>query len=262
MKFGVSTACFHGEFDTEKSLEHLGKNGIKDVEIFLETFYEYTDKFGDTLAEIKEKYGMNVYSMHAYVMHYEPQLFKGTQRQLDDAERVYRSILRTGQKLGAKVYVMHGVADVKHTGRFIDYALAAERYIYLDKVAREYGMRLTLENVHWCFYNKPGFLTEINKRGANALCTLDIKQAIQSGYTYMDFLPEMAGHIANVHLTDRDEYNRICAPGKGKIDYRKLISDIKNAGYDGQTMLELYRGNFSDVNDLLRCVEFLNSCAE
>ena len=76
-------------------------------------------------------------------------------------------------------------------------------------------------------------------------CTLDIKQVMQAGLNYRDFIPAMEGRINNVHLTDYDENGNILRPGKG-------------IGYDGPMMIELYSGNYDKYSDVKDCVDYLN----
>ena len=102
------------------------------------------------------------------------------------------------------------------------------------------------------------FFENLEKFSPSVKCTLDIKQVMQSGLNYRDFLPAMEGRINNVHLTDYDENGNILRPGKGVVDYYDLFSRLKGIGYDGPMMIELYSGNYDKYSDVKDCVDYLN----
>jgi len=260
MVFGASTACFHGQYDTEVSLELLAKSGIKTCEIFLESYSEYTPEFGLKLAEIKSKYNLNINSIHAYVLHFESQLWRGTDRQMRDAEQLFRSILSIGKMLDARIYVMHGVANVKQNPFMPDISHTAQRYAELTKIADEYDLVLSIENVKWCMYSRPGLITQLNEKGMHPKCTLDIKQAKLSGHSYEEYLADMQSSIVNVHLSDYDQWGKLCLPGKGELDFTQVLSQIISTGFDGNMICEVYRHNFDGISDILHAIDYLYGC--
>ena len=255
MTFGVSTACFHGELNTEQSLALLGENGVKHAEIFLESYSEYTSQFGDELCAIKKANDMEVYSVHVYTHHFEPQLFVGAPRQMRDAEVIFRQVLETGQRLGARVYVMHGIAKVKTPVLKVPCDLIAQRYGYLQGIAAEYGIKLSIENVYWCMYDQPLFLERLRAEGVHPAVTLDVKQARLSGYGYEDYLSSMLPDLVNVHVSDYDTEGRTCMPGRGEMDYERMFRSLD--GYEGQVTLELYRKDFRDIHELKRALLYV-----
>ena len=63
--FGVSSACFY-PVETEKSLELTGEYGFRNVELFLNSHSELDDEFVEKLIGIKEKYNLNIVSVHPF----------------------------------------------------------------------------------------------------------------------------------------------------------------------------------------------------
>ena len=117
---------------------------------------------------------------------------------------------------------------------------------------------MSYETVHWAYFSYPEFFENLEKFSPSVKCTLDIKQVMQAGLNYRDFIPAMEGRINNVHLTDYDENGNILRPGKGVVDYYDLFSRLKGIGYDGPMMIELYSGNYDKYSDVKDCVDYLN----
>ena len=65
MTIGASSACFYPDV-TENSLERLGRLGIKTAELFLNSPSELKDEFVKTIIDIKNKYGINIVSLHPF----------------------------------------------------------------------------------------------------------------------------------------------------------------------------------------------------
>ena len=63
IEFGISSACFY-PLETEKALELMGKNGVKNAEIFFNAACETKKDFVKQLKGIAEYYGMNIVSVH------------------------------------------------------------------------------------------------------------------------------------------------------------------------------------------------------
>ena len=66
MEVGISSACFYPDFELEKSFKIMKKLGYDTGELFLNTYYEYSDDFVKKLIEEKEKNNFNVKSVHFF----------------------------------------------------------------------------------------------------------------------------------------------------------------------------------------------------
>ena len=62
MQVGISTASLFGRFVTEDALKFLSQNGVPCAEVFLESYCEYNNEFGNLLANVKGD--INVHSVH------------------------------------------------------------------------------------------------------------------------------------------------------------------------------------------------------
>jgi sugar phosphate isomerase/epimerase len=80
--------------------------------------------------------------------------------------------------------------------------------------------------------------------------TLDIKQAYKAFIEPEKYIDVMGKNIVNFHVNDRDEKHICMLPGKGTVDYNKIVSKLKSMEYDGMAIIEVYRENYTNYNEL------------
>ena len=115
--------------------------------------------------------------------------------------------------------------------------------------------------MYWCWYSDPKFAVKLleNTKGDNIYFTLDIKQAIKSGYLPEEFLYNMGDRVANVHVCDFDRDGKLYLPGMGEYHFQGLYEQLYKQGYRGPVMLEVYRSNYRHYLDMLKSMNFLNN---
>ena len=123
------------------------------------------------------------------------------------------------------------------------------------------GCKLAYENVHLTLFNFPEFYNNI-KKYTNVNTCLDIKQAMQSKYSVYDYIDAMGDNLVNVHLCDYDENGNLYVPGKGNFDFVKLFKYLKDKGYNGPLLMELYAGNYMKYDEIIQGYEYLKNCLE
>ena len=256
MQFGMSTACLFPDQFIEDAIDVIGGMGIGTIEVFFSCLTEYEPAF---VAELKRRalsQGVKVYSIHAFSLQFEPQLFTRHERARREAEDIYRRVLEAGAALDAGIYVFHGPVNLKRLPLCcLDYDDIAQRTDVLADMAAEFGIRFAWENVHYCWYERPDFARELLQRvrTGNLCFTLDVKQAAQAGFEPADFIADTAGRLVNIHLCD---YVRSDAgvvprlPFSGDMDYAAFKRALTEAGYDAGMMLEVYRHNYRDHGEL------------
>lgn len=254
MKIGISTATFFLKEVTEDTFSLIRECGGDICEVFLTTYSEYEPSFVDLLLSRQE--GLEVYSVHSLNTQFEPQLFNAAARTRADAEGIYRKVLEAGRRLGAMVYTFHGIPHLKKNA-VIDPVSSGKRLEELGRIAKEYGITLCLENVHWAMFSEPAFFEEAKKYCPSVGAVLDIKQARQSGYDWRDYLAAMGDRLKNVHLSDVDERGNITMVGKGRFPFGELISRLKDMGYDGPLLIEQYAKNYADYGEVAESVKYL-----
>ncbi len=258
MEIGVSTATFFGRAKTEDSLQLLKEVDARIIEIFLGSFYEYEEDFAHLLNKMKGD--LVVHSVHTLNTHFEPQLFKiENERAYYDALKIYEKVLNSAKILGAKNYTMHGNMRFKKGTEFVRYAEYGKYFNILIELADKYNVDLCLENVEWAFYGKVGFFENVKKYAPKLKSCFDVKQARISGYPIIDYVQEMGESIKTVHLSDVDVNGKMCLPGKGVTDYKKLFEMLKNVGFNGNMFIEVYKENYKNLEELKESIEFLRN---
>ena len=257
MRIGISTASFYSRSCTEDSVTAIGALGAKICEIFLDTYSEYEAEFGLLLRSRAEQAGLEVVSVHAMSQQFEPQLFSLHPRQREDAFRIYERVLQAARTLGAACYVMHGAATLNGAAKNLELARIAPIFSELDEMARAYGVTLALENVSWCLFCTPSFglrLRELTKDRMHF--TLDIKQAVRSGFSPEDYMDAVGDRIVNVHLCDYERLEngafRWRMPTQGQCDFSALRAALLAHGYRGPAFVEVYSDMYDDVDALYR----------
>lgn len=262
MQTGISTASLFKRYQTLEALKRLDDNGVKTAEVFLESYSEYNKKFGKKLA--KAKGGVEIHSVHTLATQFEPQLYSENQVAQKDSFDILDGVLECAKQIGAKYYTFHGTARIRRVPININFERHAKITNLIAERCLSYGVTLAYENVHWCYYNYVGFFNELKKRVPLLKGTLDVKQARQSGISHLEFLKEMKGDIATVHLSDVDENGKMCLPMAkgGTVDFNELFSALADVGFDGAMLIEAYYGDYKEEAELYDCYQKISELSK
>ncbi len=228
--------------------------GAEVAEVFFSTFYEYRPEFSRELA--RKLNGLKINSFHTMPVNYELNLFNSTRRVRGDGYYWLDQVCRSAQLLGCKNYTFHGFARIGN-GKD-DFGCLGERLREAADFVKGYGVQLCLENTSYYAYNRPGFFREMKERCPDLMGVFDIKQARRSGYPYAMYLHDMEGSIAYAHLSDVDGDGHCRLPGKGVYDFVEILKRLKGCGFDGNIIIEVYRGDYTDHEELKQSKEFLS----
>ncbi len=266
MKIGISTASYFRKLQTEDTIPEIAAHHVPLCEIFLNSFCEYETDFVKLLKERLDETNLSVYSVHPMSMQFEPQLFSVHPRQQSDAMNLYLRVLADAKLLGATHYVMHGPARLSGAARNISLSRIAPILRSLSDTARENGVTLLLENVSWCIFDSPAFGYELASLLGDSLSyTLDVKQALRSGFDPLDYVSAVGARLENVHLCDAfrsaDNSLSYCMPGYGRYDFAKLFSALAEIGYAGPAFLEVYSDMYGDLSELYDSVSRMQTLA-
>ena len=259
MKTGVSTASLFMRANNEDALPILDDLGVGCAEVFLTSFSEYDDGFARLLNE--RKGGLQITSVHDLNTQFEPQLFSRCERVKRDAFVWLEKVMSAGKILGAPLYTFHGTARVKKASRNAnadDFSHIGKSLAEISQCCRKYGISLCLENVEWATYNRPSVFSALKSYVPDLLGVLDVKQARISGYDYREYLTEMGKDIALVHISDVDERGKIVLPSQGVFDFNELALRLKDVGFDGALLVEVYKESYQEIADLKRACEYVD----
>ncbi|MBQ9710254.1 MAG: sugar phosphate isomerase/epimerase [Clostridia bacterium] len=256
MEIGISTASLFLRQYNEDALVTLNELDSRVCEVFLETYSEYTEEYAKLLLE--KRGNLKVHSIHTLNTHFEPQLFSPNDRAREDALKIFEDCLKVGKILQADYYTLHGKAKLKKTTTFKNYEEVGLYMRNLTSLGEKYGMKVCLENVEWAYYGRPGFYAKVKEFCPNLCGCLDIKQARESGFDYTQYINEMGSDIKTVHLSDVDENGRIALPTeKGFFDFEKLFKQLKDVGFNGNCLIEVYKDNFDSIEQLKQSLCYL-----
>ncbi len=256
---GVSTASLFNRKNNEDALPFLNEIGVKTAEVFLTSFSEYGVEFGKLLAQ--RKGNVRVHSVHDLNTQFEPQLFVTNERVRKDAFYWLSKVMESGKELGAKYYTFHGIARIKRAARSgdnDDFNSLCKNFQEIYNFCQNYGLKLCLENVEWATYNRLGVFGKIRSAVPNIGGVLDVKQARISGADYREYLTEMGENLTHVHLSDLDEKGKIRLPGQGVFDFGETIDRLKDVGFDGALIIEVYKDDYADLSEIKNSVDYLD----
>ncbi len=259
MQIGISSSCFYPTL-IEDSFRAVGEAGAKTAEIFFNSACELSgDIFGE-LCRIKEYYGIQVRSIHPFTSGFEPfMFFSNYERRTDDSIEFYKRFFDAANALDAELIVLHGGKSRK---RYTP-ELYAENYLKLHNAAIKEGVYIAHENVNNCLCSDPHYMKRVaDLVGDEFKMVLDIKQCRRTNQSEFEFIDLLGEKIAQVHLSDGTAEHDCLAPGAGEYDFARLFKALKAHGYDNTAVIELYRDNFKDENDIKTSLEYLNNIIE
>ena len=186
-------------------------------------------------------------------------LFSDYERRFEDGLKFAKTYFEAMNTLGAKIFVLHG--DRKES-RHSDERYF-ERYQRFFREGQKEGICVAQENVCRCRSRDVDFIRNMKAALKDEVAfVLDLKQATRSDIDYRDVLSAMGEKIVHLHLNDCDEQNDCLLPGKGNRDFKELFELIKNNGYKGSAVIEVYRQNFGEYDELIQSLKYLNDVSK
>ena len=256
MKLGVSTACLYPEVP-EIALDHLIAGGIRFFEIFLNTVSEVKPDFVRGLKSRLDSCGGEVRSIHPFTSGFETMmLFSDYRRRFLDALELHRYYFEAANILGVSIFVLHGERDYRR--RRITEQEYLERYAKLYELGKSFGITVAQENVNLFRSEDPAFIRRMRDTlGDNCAFVLDLKQAVRAGFDPFEMCAAMGEQLVHLHLNDHNDTQDCLLPGHGVTDYTRLRRILDTLQYSGDAVIEVYRSNFRDEDELVQSCGFL-----
>lgn len=247
MNIGISTSCFY-PLETERALELVGKNGVRNTEIFFNAACELKSEFVSMLGGIAEYYGISVHSVHPTMSLAESfMLFSAYDRRLRQGLDEYRQYGEAAARLGAEFVIMHGG---KPNGVLNDDEYC-ERFLQISDAVAESGAVLLQENVAKYRANDLDFQKNmVRQLGERAAFCLDVKQCIRGGYSPFDMLNAVGKNVRHLHISDHNAEKDCLLPGDGEFDFDLLFKSAEDCGFNGAAIIEVYRWSYSAENEV------------
>lgn len=256
MEIGISLACFYPEHP-EDVIVRVSDMGFRVCELFLNTISELDSEYISLFSKLCEKHNLKVYSIHPFTSALENYMFFSPyDRRIKDSKKLYQKYCDVAKYLGAKVINIHGDRGVG-LNNFEQYCECLEPLFDLQS---QNGVILSHENVFFNSVNHPEFVKKLRQRfGQDIKFTFDIKQANKGGSVPYEVCEAMGNNIVNFHINDYDTENICLLPGEGNVDYKTIFDLLKKNQYSGPAIIEVYRHNFKDINQVMHSYEFLKS---
>ncbi len=235
--------------------------GFSHCEIFFNSYSELSPEFIREIIKIKDYYGVTVTSLHSYRSFSEGyDFFSKYKRRFYDAAEDYKRFFEASAELGAKYIVMHGA---KHKSE-IPLDEYAERFGELDTVAQSFDCNVAHENVVDFVSARPDFMKFMKDcLGDHFKAVLDVKQARRAGFDPKEFINILGENIVHVHLSDFDKEQDCIAPSEnGLFDFAELFTALRENGFSGDGVVELYSDSYKDSGEIISAAEYLGKIAD
>ncbi len=245
MKYGLSSACFY-PMDTFDTLEIINGAGFDTAEIFANAYSECVGGGLKKLKELKNRYGLNIYSFHPFTGFIDPfMLFSEYKRRLDDMVELYKVLFDAAKELGAKVFNFHGdYKDIYSTTP----AQYAEIYYRLYREAQAVDLKFSQENVARCKCGYVDYLKQLKKELNNEIYfTLDLKQVIRANENVFEMIEVMGDRIVNYHISDSNKTCDCLLPTYGEADLSKINKEVLKY-YNGPAIVEVYSNCYQSTD--------------
>jgi len=248
VEFGISLWSM-GRNPAE-SLKRAAEAGFRYVEVWTEPYEEFEGRV-DELVRAIDKYGVKAYSLHAPFFGLDISAIDEDARRRS-LEKVLRS-LEIAERLGCSCFIIHPSSKSYH--RKEDYEKAKLMLLKsveeIEKASSGHGVRVSLENM---LAPREGFrvgtsvaeLREIAEKvslGEVGIC-LDTGHTNYNGLEVAEEVREAGDLLAALHINDNDgSGDQHLVPGEGTIDWHSFLEALKDTGYDGLLMFEIYGGD-------------------
>ena len=254
MSIGISTASFY-PLETEQSIEILSENSIPCTEIFFNSSRELKESFIDYVLDIMNGSPLKVTAIHPMLSFAEPyMIFSEYMRRFEESEENFKRYFEIAARLGAKYVNLHGD---RPTGK-LPVEEYCERFKILADLGKEFGVTLCQENVDGYRSADPEFLADmVRLLGDDANFTLDIKQSIRAGYLVPEIMEAMNYKIRHVHISDHSPAADCLLPTRGNFNFKELFTDLKNHGYKGDYVIEVYNNAYKEQSEIFDCYNAL-----
>ena len=256
MEFGISTASFYPQL-TEVTLKELSRRGISCAEVFFNTLCEISPSYAQELRRIADGSGLKIVSVHPFTCAFDSfMLFTGYERRLKDALEWHKHYFEAMNILGSGIFVFHGD---RMQGKLPDEEYY-RRFAMLRDIGKQFGVIVAQENVERCRSRSLPFLVRMAEYlGGDFAVVFDNKQAFRSGVGANEFIDALGDHIVHVHISDNGPAGDCLPIGKGTADLSSMLFRLRNKGYHGRVLVELYGEYLEDKEEVYESIKRLRT---
>lgn len=255
-RWGVWTSWV-AELPVERALEELYSGGFRYLELSVEHFNEIlarsgelgyldeTESFKSRALALAGLGAVDVNSLPPVELIHAHGPFKPFNLQsFDEAEKSIETVkewIRWCSKLGVKVLVCHPFTVKGAEWRSLE-NLNVSSFRRLGKAAEEHGVVLAVENMGRGYASLASHLLRIVEEAPSTAVCVDTGHANLEAYrgSVERLITELGSTIAATHLSDNDgSGDQHVFPGKGTIDWRRVLEAFKEVRYGKPLNLEI-----------------------
>jgi len=248
---------------SDESLKVCKEAGLQCVELFFDS-----SKGGDSAEEIIEKHsmdafyirksGLKLWSVHLpFGVKWDVSISDDEKR--ENTVKKMCMLVEQASQWGAQIAVIHASWEpVKEPQRAERMLSAIKSLESISKKSKECNVRLAVECLpRTCLGNCSDELLKLTKHENTYVC-MDTNHLIGEGIG--DFINKLGERIITLHVSDYDGVNeKHWLPGKGTINWRKVVDELNNVGYKGPFMFEVNRKFKHEVYSVNDLVDFWNN---
>jgi len=244
----------------EEALAILSELGVEVIEIFFNTESEFDPRFYGRLGDNAARLGIEVVSIHPYTSIMEGLLlFSDYRRRTEDALKQYGHYFDCASALGAKFLTFHGERDMGAPDTTERWKRKVDVYHQLCSLGESKGVTLAQENVAWCRSKEPGYIRTLYRDVPELRYTLDVKQARRAGKDWREFVEVEGNRLVNIHINDYSQDKSCLLPGRGVINYGEFFHHIRETGYNGCALIEVYKSDYTIPSELKEAARLLET---
>ncbi len=211
---------------------------------------EFRPAFVKNMADICNSYGVRVASVHTMGSFTESfHLFSSYKRRFYEAKDTsFKRHFDVMHTLGAEILVMHGI---KKPGSIPDEEYF-DRFGELTLMGKAEGLKICQENVVHYRSESPDLLLRMGEYiGDDFNMVFDIKQSVRTGVDPFLFAKKLHKYIRHIHISDHNSENDCFVPCRdGTFDFARFFSMMKDLGYKGDYIVELYEHGYENDEEL------------
>ncbi len=223
-----------------KEIEWIGKNGFDFVDLFLEEDLAVPEKIDiNKTKKLLEKYNLDVVGHTAFYLPIGAPVKLIREASVEEAERYFRVF----EKLCVKYVTIHAYWPSGLFSEEDGVQFQVETLKKLVKIAKKYNLRIMYESLD----TKKDSLKNVEKiikKVPGLYFHLDIGHTNLYGRIPVSFIRRFREKLVHIHMHDNngeeDEHKSL---GKGNINFKKIIKELKKIGYDKTITLEIFEKN-------------------
>lgn len=237
MKIGFPN---HPRKNILKEIEWIGKKRFDFVDLFLEEDSAVPEKIN--IKEVKKllkKYNLNTVGHTAFYLPIGSPVKLFRESAVKEAERYFKIF----KKLGVRYITIHANWPPSMFSEKEGIKLQVETLKKLVGVARRYKLKIMYEPLDGerdALKNVSFIMKKVNRLYFH----LDIGHANLFGRNPVSFIKKFHKKLRHIHLHDNkgkeDEHKAI---GKGNINFKRIVKELKKYKYDGTITLEIFEKN-------------------